>query len=99
MLVQRRTYVVKVGCMPEIVAMLKAARERRKDNPVRVYTPTVPSIAPPGILAVEWEFESLQEYEKAWTDFIASPETAKFMERWNELTESGGTNELWKLET
>jgi hypothetical protein len=98
MIVQRRTYVVKGGCMPETVAMIKAIIETHdfEHHIRRVYTP---SIAPPGILAVEWEFESLEEYEKAWADWRDSPGSAEFMERWFELTESGGTNELWNRET
>ena len=98
MIVQRMTYVVKRGCMPEIVAMLKALRESLdSDHHIRrIYTP---NIAPIDILAVEWEYESLEDYEKAWADWLDNPRRAEFMEKWWELTESGGTNELWDLET
>jgi hypothetical protein len=84
--------------MHETVAMLKALLESLEfDHHVRrIYTP---SVAPPNELAIEWEFESLEQYSKIWADWSDSPLSAEFMERWWELTESGGTNELWNLET
>jgi len=96
MIVNRRTIVAKPGDMEDLVAMMKAEWERL-NVPItfRVYTP---SIAPFDFVAAEWEFGSLEDYEKFWTDWFARPETAEFMEKWYKLTESGGTNEIWNLE-
>ena len=62
---------------------------------IRVYTP---NIAPFDRLAVEWEYEDLAAYDKAWTEWQARSETAEFFEKWHQLTENGGTNEIWDLE-
>jgi len=97
MIVNRRTFVIKRGCWQEAVAMVKAEQERLDPGAAfRLYTP---NIAPFDILAMEWEYGSLEEYEKAWGDYSVSPEAAEFMERWYELTETGGTSEVWDLET
>ena len=96
MIVNRMTFVAKPGGMEDLVAMMKAEIERPND-PItfRLYTPR---IAPFDFVAVESEFGSLEDYEKFWTDWNARPETAEFMEKFNKLTESGGTNEIWDLE-
>jgi len=96
MIVNRRTFVVKRGCEEDLVALFRAERERL-NIPItfRVYTPI---IAPFDFVAAEWEFGSLEDYDKFWTDWSARPETAEFMEKWYKLTENGGTNEIWNLE-
>lgn len=96
MIVNRSTFVAKRGCMEDLVALMKAEQERLNVSiTFRVYTP---SIAPSDFVAAEWEFGSLEDYEKFWTDWFARPETAEFMEKWYKLTETGGTNEIWNLE-
>jgi hypothetical protein len=96
MIVHRSTFLVKQGAMDDLVAMMKEEAERISfPFTFRVYTP---NIAPRHVLAAEWEFGSLDEYEKFWTDWSARPETAEFMEKWNQLTERGGTDEIWDLE-
>ncbi len=96
MIVNRRTFVAKRGCMEDLVAMMKAEQERLNiPSTFRVYTPR---IAPFDFVAMELEFGSLEDYEKFWTDWEARPETVEFMEKFNKLTESGGTNEIWNLE-
>ena len=95
MLVNRRTFIVKRGCMEEALALLKAEKERvSHPHAGRIYTP---SIGPFGVLVNEVEFESLEEYERFWAEWSASPEGAAFMEKWYDLTETGGTNEIWTL--
>ena len=39
----------------------------------------------------------LAVYEKFWADWLAKPETPAFLEKWNELIESGGSREIWEL--
>jgi hypothetical protein len=96
MIVNRRTFLVKQGCMDDLVALMKAEAERINIAvPFRIYTPY---IAPFDFVAAEWEFGSLADYNKFWTEWFARPETAEFMEKWNKLTERGGTNEIWDLQ-
>ncbi len=96
MVVNRRTFVVRQGSMEDLVAVMKAEAERiNLSFAFRIYTP---SIAPFHIVAAEWEFGSLEDYDKFWTDWSARPESAEFMEKWYNLTERGGTNEIWNLE-
>lgn len=93
MLINRRTFVVKRGCMHDVVALLKAERKQGHTT-YRIYTP---HIAPFDVIIIDFEFENLAAYEKKWHEWFTSPESAEFMERWYELTENGGTNEIWNL--
>ena len=93
MLVNRRTFVVKRGHMKEAVALAVAERDRT-GTASRIY---ISSIGPFDILAFEDEGENLEEYEKDWAEYFASPEAAQFLEKWYEVTETGGTNEIWRL--
>jgi hypothetical protein len=93
MIVNRRTFIVKRGHMDEVIALIQAEFKRTNTAP-RLYVPETGTF---NTIAMEWEIENLADYEKSWAEYFASPETAKFMEKWNELTETGGTNEIWKL--
>ena len=79
--------------MESIVALLTAQQEP-PGLPTRIY---VPEIAPFDMIALEIEFENLEEYEKGWAEWFAAPETAEFLEQWYDLTEIGGTNQVWTL--
>jgi hypothetical protein len=48
-------------------------------------------------VALEAEFESLAELEQWQSEFLAAPENAGFIENLDELTERGGTAEVWTL--
>ena len=92
--VNRRTFNVKRGRMDEAVAAVKAESERFSSytGPLRIYTAET---GPADTLAVEWEYGSLEEYHRLWNEWGSTPGTAAYMEKWYELTEPGGTNELW----
>ena len=94
MLVNRRTFVTKPGCMEKVVALLVAERERPDVLPYRIYAS---DIGPFDTVAIELEFETLEEYVKSWAKWGEGPESAAFMEKWYDLTESGGNNEIWTL--
>ncbi len=95
MIANRRTFIIKRGRIEEAAALIKAEVARVDiPNAQRIYTPM---IAPFGVLVYEAEYENLEEYEKSWTEWGASPEAAAFLEEWNVLTETGGTNEIWEL--
>jgi len=93
MLVNRRTFVVKRGRLEEAVALFMAEGERIGITG-RIYVPETGSF---DTIAMEREFESLEEYERLWSEYFASPEAAQFQEKWYDLTETGGTNEIWRL--
>jgi hypothetical protein len=46
-------------------------------------------------VAVEWEYESLEEYNKLWTEWRALPEAAAVVARLYDLGEVGNTREFW----
>ena len=95
MITNRRTFIVKRGRLQEAAALIKAEAERVDiANPQRVY---VPEIAPFDVLVYEADYESLAEYEQVWAEWLASPEAAAFLEQWDAITETGGTNEIWTL--
>jgi hypothetical protein len=95
MLVNRRTFIVKNGCWEEAVAMGVAEVQRiGLPRASRLY---VSEIGPFSSLVGEFEFESLAEYEAFWAEYFASPEGVAFNEKWGTVTESGGTNEIWRL--
>ena len=93
MLINRRTFIVKRGSLDETLALLKASKQRDGVD-YRLY---VSNIGPFDRIAMEFEFENLEAYEKGWAEWESTPEAAVFMEKWNELTETGGANEIWKL--
>ena len=96
MLINRRTSNVKRGHADEVVALLKAGTELSGNTRAfRIYIPETGSF---DIVAVEWEYESLEEYGRLWAEWNATPEAAAFMEeKWCDLTEGGYTNEIWWL--
>ena len=83
----------KVPKQEEAIALVIAERERTGTT-LRIYGP---SIGPFDVIAFEWEFENLEEYERLWAEWAATPEAAAFMEKWNEVTKPGGAHEIWTL--
>lgn len=96
MIVNRRVFNVKQGCMDQAVELVKAGTEQFSSytGPIRIYAPETGTF---GVLAIEWEYKDLAEYERLWAEWQAAPETAAFMEKWVTLTRSDGTNEIWHL--
>ena len=96
MLVNRRSHNLKMGSMLEAVSLLKAEKERiNHPHPSRIY---LPKFGPFHVVTIEIEFESLEEYDKFWSEWFSSPEGIEFNEKFMEMTERGGTNEIWVLE-
>ena len=96
MIVNRRTFVVKRGRIDEFLALIEEGREQSSSSAraFRVYTPDISSFDE---VALEWEYESLGEYERDWAEWGTTPESAALQERVYDLTETGGTNEIWRL--
>jgi hypothetical protein len=95
MIVNRRTFIVKRGHLEEVAALVLAQQEGvDAERAFRLYLPDIGAFDK---IAMEWEFEDLEEYRSSWDEWFSSPEAAAFMEKWNALTETGGTNEIWTL--
>jgi hypothetical protein len=60
----------------------------------RVYTS---DIGPSDVVVIEFEFADMQDRSKTWEIWGAKPSTATLLEKWYELTERGGTREIWNL--
>ena len=93
MIVQRMTVNVKKGCMQELLEFLKEIRKKRGYN-YRLYQSNLGTFDQ---IALEMELDDLAAFDKFWTEYFALPETPASDKKWNELTEPGGTNEIWNL--
>ncbi len=89
MYVNRRTFIVKRGCTDEAVAMLV---EGSGDSDARIYRS---HYGPFDTVAFEIEAASMAEMEAIWNEWSESPESETFMQRWHEITKSGGKSEIW----
>jgi hypothetical protein len=97
MIVNRRTFVVKQGREHKAIELLKGAvTGHPHPHPGRVYRP---QLGPFNVLVLEIEFENLEDYERYFAEFRASPGQAEFMEKWFELTKEGGANEIWTVDS
>ena len=96
MIVNRRTFTVKWGRVEEAVALAKTGGERvSPPHALRLYTN---NIGPFSTIAIEVEFKNLEEYERWWAEWFASPENIALNGNLLALLEAGGTNEIWNLE-
>jgi hypothetical protein len=86
---------VKPGHSNEIVEMLQAERAKFDDpNRMRIF---VSEFGDASTVAYELEHESMAALEQTWAAWGASPDTPKFMEKWNKLVSAHGTRSLWTL--
>lgn len=93
MLINRRTFVIRRGQFDEALALMREAVQQ-SGAPTRIL---IPEVAPFDHLVVEGEFESLAAYERYWGEWFASPDATAFLERWQTVTDTGGTNEIWRV--
>ena len=89
-LVNRRTVIAKHGHVDEAVKLLKGG-----EIVSRVYRSHYGTF---DAVALEVEFDSVDAMERGWAEWGATAEAEQFMKRWVEITEPGGTNEVWILE-
>ena len=95
MIVNRMTVTVKQGHMDELIEHLKEGRKRGGYD-FRLYRS---SLGTYDQIAYEFEFEDMAAFDKFWTEWNALPETPAFLEKWNDFTKAGGTNEIcWLIE-
>jgi hypothetical protein len=95
MIVNRRTFVVKKGCAGKVVDLLRTVTEGFSQPKVfRIYEWF---ISPSDQVTWEAEFENLEAYAKFSSEWTASPKRDALLQKFNELTVSGGTSEIWRL--
>ncbi len=91
-IVNRRTYIPKRGHVDEAITMLKA---EETDLVKRVYRSYYGQF---DVVVMEIEFASVAEMETRWAEWFQTDYAKTFVPRWEEITEHGGTNEVWVLE-
>ena len=95
MIVNRRTFIVKKGCSEKVVKLLRTVTEGMSaPSVVRIYEWF---ISPSDQVTWEAEFENMEEYSKFSDEWVASPKRASILGKFEELTVSGGTSEIWRL--
>ena len=95
MIVERRTYKVKPFCERATVDFVKETQALSGfPNLRRIYRPIS---GPDDVFCHEYEFKNWQEREQYWADFFALPQMPEWIEKWKELTESGGSIEFLTL--
>jgi hypothetical protein len=102
MLVNRRTFIVKKPYFEEALALLVELRQLAKlVDPNAVMRVYASEIGPFDTIAYEAEHESLTAYERVLAEFEANPivvvRLPEWFKRWQEITEPGGMNEIWRL--
>ncbi|MFN8489174.1 MAG: NIPSNAP family protein [Caldilineaceae bacterium] len=98
MIVNRRSFHVKNGCMEQALALLRDAGQKYphpQGRPRRLYTSDIGQL---DVVAFEIEYADLAEYEAYWKAIAAQPWIDDFFAQWFTITEPGGKNEIWVVE-
>jgi quinol monooxygenase YgiN len=99
MFIDRRTFRIRPGRMPEMIELAKAQIEpflelRKGAGSLRYL---VNKVATFDTFVFESEWNSLAEWEAYWEEWRSRPETAEFGRKLAELLESGGEHQLWTV--
>ena len=96
MIVNRRTYTINLGRWKETVALVKETIEiSPPPHAWRIYAPFLTGRF--DTLVMEFEYESVEEFQTYQNEFTATPEIAALAEKWHDLKLPGGTSEIWSL--
>ena len=94
MVVERIFHYPKPGRWGDMARLLKSEEERSPSpHATRIYSCDLGDHQ----IAMELEFESAGEREKIWAEYLGSPETAAFFEKYWELADRYFHSELWEL--
>jgi hypothetical protein len=99
MVINRRTFNVKPGCMEAAIKLLKDteadfAAVSKSKRPTWVLSTAM--FGPFDVLAMEAEYEDQDQYRAYTDELFSSPVMGPFFEAWNLLIVGGGSNELWE---
>jgi hypothetical protein len=94
MIINRRIFKIKIGCMDQAIELIKAeiAATRVKGT---VYTS---DLGPSDLLNMDIEFEGLGKYDEFWTGWGQSARAEDFFKVWNHLVENHIANEIWQVQ-
>ena len=98
MLVNRMTFNTKVGRTGELVELIKSGVDFGLPTPPRAWRVYWPNISPYDVVIAEVEFQSLEEHAVYWEKWRTSPQVGEFLDKMQQLTERGGTDEVWHVE-
>ena len=90
MIVNRRVYAIKRGCMDKAIAWFKGLKV---DTPIRMQRSLSGTTS---TLAVELECESMAAYEKFEAEYMARPDIAKLEDKFWELVDWPPKSEFWR---
>ena len=93
MIVQRMIVRTKAGRRMEVSELARAERERIGSTH-RIYRDNV---GPHNTIAFEFEFKDWDEMDTFWAEWLATPEADVFLEKWFDLIEAEGSDEIWTL--
>ena len=95
MIVERKTYKTRPFCAQKAMDfIMETQRVFGAPNVARIYRAVS---GPSDIICREIEFKDWQEREQYWADFFALPQMPEWIEKWKELTQSGGSIEFYRL--
>ena len=95
MIVNRRTFIVKKGCSEKVVELLRTVTDgMSKPSVVRIYEWF---ISPGDQVVWEAEFADMEEYSRFSDEWVSSPKRSDILNKFEELTVSGGSSEIWRV--
>ena len=94
MIVERITWLAKVGHCMEVVKLLKDFNQG-VGGTYRICTCMFG--AEDEAVVVELEFETMEDRRKSWEQVVARPDFGEVTQKMRELIRSGGVHEIWRL--
>ena len=95
MLINRRTFTVKVGRSDELIEILHHGADHVDARPTfRVLRSQIGTFDQ---VELELEFDSLAEYESFWTAWSEAPQSEEVLKRFQDAVLSGGSNTVWEI--
>ena len=95
MIVNRRTYTLKIGRWNEAVALWKEMMEvSPPPHPWRMYAPILGHF---DTLIIEFEYESVEECQRLMREALAKPGFAALVNKWWDTKLPSGTTEILGL--
>jgi hypothetical protein len=91
-IVNRHEHKVKAGMESQMIDLLKEFRP--KFRPFEISTST---FGPNDTVALDFGFESMDEHDQSWADWLSSEPATQFFEKWYQMSEPGGTNEILEV--
>ena len=96
MITNRRTFVAHHGQSEAAIDLLRSeARTIDWPHGLRFYSDSITTF---NTVVMEADYDNLAQYEAMWNEWFSRPTTPAFFEKWIQLTQTGGKNEIFELE-